>query len=208
MNLLLTDIEARVLGSLIEKEITTPDYYPLTLNSTVNACNQKSSRFPVMSLDEAAVSKALVSLREKKLVWEVHGAGSRTAKFKHNITSSFSCSPQETACLCVLLLRGPRTPGEIRVNSLMLFQFNELTEVDDTLQGLMTRGDGPFVAKLPRQHGFKEQRYAHLFCGEVDASAPVESDESGPDDAYAQLEKRVSDLENEVRELKLHIGKL
>jgi uncharacterized protein len=202
MDIQLTEIEARILGSLIEKELTTPDYYPLSLNSLINACNQKSSRHPVMNLGEADVEGALKTLREKKLVWEVHSSGSRTVKFRHDIGEVFKLSKIEIACICLLLLRGPSTIGEIRTNSSRLHDFGDLDEVERTLNALQEKDGGPFVMKLPRRTGQKENRYAHLFCGDA-----VESDQNIPDemiypDRVENLEKRVSSLEDEIDKLK------
>ncbi len=197
MNLLLTPIEARVLGVLIEKERTTPDHYPLTLNSLTNACNQKSSRSPVMDLDESEVETAVSSLREKKIVWEFHGAGSRTPKYKHDLTKTIEFSKKEIASVCVLLLRGAQTTGEIRNNSTRIYKFIDLNEVDDTLNGLQEREDGPFITKLSRQQGHKEQRFVHCFCGEINEEEIIF--ETVKQDT---LEQRVSDLEEEVKELK------
>jgi uncharacterized protein YceH (UPF0502 family) len=162
---ILNSVEVRVLGSLIEKEITTPEYYPLTLNALVNACNQISNRDPVASFDEKTVARALESLREKKLAWMVTGVG-RVPKYEHRFAEAFQLAAQEIAVLCVLMLRGPQTVGEIRGRTGRLYEFKELEEVDLTLQALMA-AQSPFVMRLPRQPGTKEARYAHLLAGEV-----------------------------------------
>jgi uncharacterized protein len=162
---ILNSVEVRVLGSLIEKEITTPEYYPLTLNALVNACNQISNRDPVVSFDEKTVARALESLREKKLAWMVTGVG-RVPKYEHRFAEAFQLAAQEIAVLCVLMLRGPQTVGEIRGRTGRLYEFKELEEVDLTLQALMA-AQSPFVMRLPRQPGTKEARYAHLLAGEV-----------------------------------------
>jgi uncharacterized protein YceH (UPF0502 family) len=162
---ILNAAEVRVLGSLIEKEITTPEYYPLTLNALVNACNQISNRDPVVSFDEKTVARALESLREKKLAWMVTGVG-RVPKYEHRFAEAYQLAAQEIAVLCVLMLRGPQTVGEIRGRTGRLYEFKELEEVDLTLQALMA-AQSPFVVRLPRQPGTKEARYAHLLAGEV-----------------------------------------
>jgi uncharacterized protein len=207
-NVLLTETEARVLGSLVEKDITTPDYYPLSLNALVNACNQKSNREPVMNLNDDAVRQALHSLNEKGLAGNASGAGdSRVAKFEHRMQEAFNLPRPETALLCVLLLRGPQTPGELRGRAERLHRFEDLTDVQSTLQKLMTREE-PLAKVLPRQPGTKEARYAHLLCGdkpEWDAPAPaVEArSESGvDDDRMVRLEEEVAALRKEMADLK------
>ena len=165
-------MEARVLGALIEKDITTPDYYPLSLNALVNACNQKSNRDPVMSLDENAVRDALYSLNEKGLAGAVSSADSRVSKYEHRLQESFNLARGETALLCVLLLRGPQTPGELRGRSERMFQFNDLSDVLSTLQRMIQREDA-LVKMLARQPGTKEARYAHLLCGDVEGAEAV-----------------------------------
>lgn len=207
-NVLLTETEARVLGSLVEKDITTPDYYPLSLNALVNACNQKSNREPVMNLNDDAVRQALHSLNEKGLAGNASGAGdSRVAKFEHRMQEAFNLTRPETALLCVLLLRGPQTPGELRGRAERLHRFEDLTDVQSTLQKLMTREE-PLAKVLPRQPGTKEARYAHLLCGdkpEWEAPAPmVEARlESGVDDErIVRLEEEVAALRKEMADLK------
>jgi len=164
---ILNEYEARVVGSLIEKQMTTPDYYPLTLNALTHACNQKNNRDPVVAYDEPTVQRALDSLREKKLAYVFTGSESRVPKYGHLFPKSYDLSPPEVAALCVLLLRGPQTVGEIRGRTGNLHQFESLAEVEVTLQGLMTREAGPLVARLPPPAGAKEPRYAHLLSGEV-----------------------------------------
>lgn len=207
-NVLLTETEARVLGSLVEKDITTPDYYPLSLNALVNACNQKSNREPVMNLNDDAVRQALHSLNEKGLAGNASGAGdSRVAKFEHRMQEAFNLTRPETALLCVLLLRGPQTPGELRGRAERLHRFEDLTDVQSTLQKLMTREE-PLVKVLPRQPGTKEARYAHLLCGdkpEWEAPAPVVEarSESGVDDErIVRLEEEVAALRKEMADLR------
>jgi uncharacterized protein len=207
-NVLLTETEARVLGSLVEKDITTPDYYPLSLNALVNACNQKSNREPVMNLNDDAVRQALHSLNEKGLAGNASGAGdSRVAKFEHRMQEAFNLPRPETALLCVLLLRGPQTPGELRGRAERLHRFEDLTDVQSTLQKLMTREE-PLAKVLPRQPGTKEARYAHLLCGdkpEWDAPAPVveaRSESGVDDDRMVRLEEEVAALRKEMADLK------
>lgn len=207
-NVLLTEDEARVLGSLVEKDITTPDYYPLSLNALVNACNQKSNRDPVMNLNDGAVRQAVHSLNEKGLAGTASGAGdSRVAKFEHRMQEAFNLTRPETALLCVLLLRGPQTPGELRGRAERLHRFEDLTDVQSTLQKLMSREE-PLAKVLPRQPGTKESRYVHLLCGdkpEWDAP-PLPVDvraESSPDsERIVRLEEEVAALRQEVADLK------
>jgi uncharacterized protein len=208
-NVLLTEAEARVLGSLVEKDITTPDYYPLSLNALVNACNQKSNRDPVMNLNDDAVRQALHSLNEKGLAGNATGAGdSRVAKFEHRMQEAFNLTRPETALLCVLLLRGPQTPGELRGRTERLHRFEDLTDVQSTLQKLMAREE-PLAKVLPRQPGTKEARYAHLLGGdkpEWEAPAAVVSEARGEnstdDERIVRLEEEVATLRKEMADLK------
>jgi len=205
---ILTQVEVRVLGSLIEKEITTPEYYPLTLNALVNACNQISNRDPVVSFDERTVARALESLREKRLAWMVTGIG-RVPKYEHRFSEALKLAEQELAVLCVLMLRGPQTVGEIRGRTTRLYEFKELEEVELTLQALMT-AEPPLAIKLPRQPGTKESRYAHLLAGEV----RVEEREAAPrlepatlevrqeNEIIAKLEEELTHVRNELADLK------
>src|SRR5271165_6236293 len=163
MALELSEVEARVLGALIEKEATTPEYYPLSLNALVNACNQKNNREPVMQLNEEEVRLALNRLRDQDLAAAVHD--SRVAKYEHRIQEVFNFTRGETAVLCVLLLRGPQTPGELRGRTERMHHFEDLTEVQSTLQRLMQH-DPPLARVLPRQPGTKESRYKHLLAGD------------------------------------------
>ena len=195
----LSPDEVRVLGSLIEKQITTPDYYPLTLNALTNACNQLTNRDPVVSLDETTVVRTLERLREKRLATLFSGAESRVAKYKHTLTDAVLLTPAEIALLCVLLLRGPQTIGELRTRTERMFAFDTLPEVEAALTTLATRQPQPLVTKLPRQPGTKESRYAHLFSGAVEpASARLEPT---PKAAHPQ-DDRIAKLEQEVAELK------
>ena len=206
-NVVLTDNEARVLGSLVEKDITTPDYYPLTLNALVNACNQKSNRDPVMSLNDELVRQALYSLNQKGLAGTASTADSRVPKYEHRMQEAFNFTRPETAVMCVLILRGPQTPGELRGRSERMHRFEDLTDVQSTLQRLMTREE-PLVKMLPRQPGTKEARYAHLLSGvkeEWDAPAPpveVRADDTSNNERVARLEDSVEALKKDIAELK------
>ena len=205
MELTLTETEVRVLGSLIEKDITTPEYYPLSLNALVNACNQKSNRDPVMSLDENAVRDALYSLNEKGLAGAVSSADSRVSKYEHRLQEKFNLARGETAILCVLLLRGPQTPGELRGRTERMFSFNDLSDVQAALQRLMQREE-TLVKALARAPGTKEARYAHLLCGEVEgaeaASEAVVTSASLDGSRITRLEIEVGNLKSEVADLR------
>jgi uncharacterized protein YceH (UPF0502 family) len=211
MDIKLSDVEARVLGALVEKDITTPDYYPLSLNALVNACNQKNNRDPVMSLDESAVRDALNGLHDDGLAGPAGGADGRVTKYEHRLQESFNFTRGETAVLCVLLLRGPQTPGELRGRTERMHQFEDLDAVQFSLQKLMQR-EPPLVAVLPRQPGTKEARYAHLLSGEVDvaevSAARPSGAESSPADSQRirTLEAAVATLQNEVGELKRQLA--
>jgi uncharacterized protein YceH (UPF0502 family) len=210
----LSPAEVRVLGSLIEKDITTPDYYPLTLNALTNACNQSSNREPVMALGEQAIVEALNGLRERKLAFMFQGADSRVAKFGHRIAETFELERPETAVLCVLLLRGPQTPGEIRGRTGRMHEFANLEQTEASLAKLMERTPEALAVKLPRQAGTKEQRFAHLLGGAVAASAPqglaqtevpyVDSKE----ERIARLEAEVSAMRAEVADLRGQLAEL
>jgi len=207
VNILLNEVECRVLGSLVEKEVTTPEYYPLSLNALLNACNQKSNRDPVMTLDEAAVRQALQSLEGQSLVRSVSPADSRVTKYEHRLQEAYNFYRNETAILCLLLLRGPQTPGELRSRSERMHSFDDLAAVQSSLQHLMKR-EPPLVKTLPRQPGTKETRYAHLLAGDV---VPAESESraqlhvavsSVENDTIKKLEDQVVALRNEVADLK------
>jgi uncharacterized protein len=208
VNPVLNAIEARVLGALIEKDITTPDYYPLSLNALVNACNQKSNRDPVMSLDESAVRDALYSLNEKGLAGAVSSADSRVSKYEHRLQEKFNLARGETAILCVLLLRGPQTPGELRGRTERMFSFNDLSEVQAASQRLMQREDA-LVKMLVRQPGTKEARYAHLLSGEVEdgeaAAETVVTSASLDAGRITRLEIEVGNLKSEIAGLREQI---
>jgi uncharacterized protein len=210
----LTAVEARVLGSLIEKDITTPDYYPLTLNALTNACNQSSNREPVVSYGEADVVRGLDGLREKKLAFMFQGADSRVAKFGHRIAESFELARPETSVLCVLLLRGAQTPGEIRGRTGRMHEFPSLEATEASLHALMQRSPEPLAARLARQPGMKEQRYAHLLSGEpaLPVPAAVGTEPSAPlhaeDDRLSRVEQDAVTLRAEVAELRQQLADL
>jgi hypothetical protein len=189
----------------VEKDITTPDYYPLSLNALVNACNQKNNRDPVMSLDENTVRDALSGLQEMNLAGPASGADSRVTKYEHRLQEMFNFSRGETAVLCVLLLRGPQTPGELRGRTERMHRFEDLEAVQGSLQKLMQR-EQPLVVMLPRQPGTKESRFAHLFAGEIDvaelASQSATATALGDQQRIIRLEEQVADLQRELSELK------
>jgi uncharacterized protein YceH (UPF0502 family) len=213
MSLELTEVEARVLGALVEKETTTPEYYPLSLNALINACNQKSNRDPVMNLNEDAVRKALRSLTDQYVVRSASG-DSRVVKFEHRLNELYNFHRHEIAVLCVLLLRGPQTPGELRTRSERLYAFEDLDAVHSALNLLMRR-EPPLVKVLPRQPGTKESRYMHLLSGDV---VPQESASSAAEDSHLEAGQspglpsadlsRITDLENEVSSLRRELETL
>ena len=204
----LTPAEVRVLGSLIEKEITTPEYYPLSLNALASACNQISNRDPAVSFDEKTVARALESLRDKQLIWMVTGVG-RVPKYEHRFTEQLKLAAQEAAVLCVLMLRGPQTAGEIRGRTGRLYEFLQLEEVELTLQALMSAGP-PLITKLPRQPGTKESRYAHLLSGEVQVEErevatrvePATLEVRDENERIARLEQELTRVRAELTDLK------
>jgi hypothetical protein len=225
----LTPVEARILGALIEKEITTPDYYPLSLNALVNACNQKSNRDPAMNLDDTTVEDSLRTLAEKNLAGRADNMDSRVTKYEHRLQEAFNFTRLETAILCELLLRGPQTPGELRSRAERMHHFDDLNEVHSTLQRLM-KYDPPIVKILPRQPGTKEQRYTHLLSGDFEPShpesaspaasnasstprasvapiAPTATASSAPNaDRISRLEQQVAALQAEVTTLKQQLA--
>jgi uncharacterized protein YceH (UPF0502 family) len=205
MSLVLTDIETRVLGSLIEKDITTPDYYPLSLNALVSACNQKNNRDPVMTLDEDSVSHALATLQEKRLAGPASGADSRVTKYEHRLQEVFNFDRREIAILCVLLLRGPQTPGELRGRTERMYRFETLDDVISTLDRLSQR-QPPLAAVLPRQPGTKESRYMHLFSGDAPTAVDVARAPSRASDLAHTSDDRITHLENEVQELRREVA--
>ena len=202
--MILTEIEIRVLGSLIEKDITTPDYYPLSLNALVNACNQKNNRDPVMTLDESSVREALSTLQEKRLAGPASGADSRVTKYEHRSQEVFNFDRRETAVLCVLLLRGPQTPGELRGRTDRMYHFEALEDVVSTLDRLSHR-EPPLVAILPRQPGTKESRYMHLFSGDAPPQVFVERAPTPATAASGSTADRIATLEAEVASLRAEL---
>jgi len=215
--IVLTAAQARVLGALVEKEVTTPEYYPLSLNALINACNQRSNREPVMALDEEEVRQALHGLDDLHLAGRARSADGRVAKYEHWLGEAFNFSRAETALLCVLLLRGPQTPGELRGRTDRLHRFEEIADVLAALQKLMERTP-PLAAVLPRQPGTKESRYAHLLSGGVEtlpiaaveaAFIPRETgQDSGHEERIAQLEATATELRQEVAALRQKIDDL
>jgi hypothetical protein len=204
MESLLNETEVRVLGCLIEKEMSTPEYYPLSLNALVNACNQKNNRDPVTAHDETTVARALVSLKQKQLIYESSGA--RVPKYGHNFTKLNKMVPAEAAIMCELMLRGPQTPGELRSRTERLHKFASLEEVEHALDDLM---EMKFVVKLPRQPGRKESRYAHQLMGEIKIEEqtsearlePAMAQVRAEDDRMARLENELVDLRGQVDQL-------
>jgi uncharacterized protein len=212
MEIKLTDTEVRVLGALIEKDITTPEYYPLSLNALLNACNQKSNRDPVMQLDEDAVRDALDGLQAQRMAGPARGADSRVTKYEQRLQEVFNFTRPEIAVLCVLLLRGPQTPGELRGRTERLHRFEALDDVQSALQKLMQR-EPPLAKVLARQPGMKESHYAHLLAGDVaeaelpaHGGAPVERD-SADGERIARLEEEVAELRRELGEIKDQLEK-
>src|ERR1700728_2870127 len=211
MNIELSPNEARVIGCLIEKEITTPDQYPLSLNALTNACNQKTNRDPVVDLAEAAVQQTVDALMKKYLVSDKSaGYGGRVTKYKHRFCNtefgSLKFSAQEVGIICVLLLRGPQTPGELRARTNRLCEFADADQVEATLRNLMAREDGPFIARLPRAAGARESRYAHLFSGIIESVDEPAAEEAAP--GAPTLSQRVSQLEESVSRLQAEIDAL
>ena len=201
----LTEVEARVLGALIEKDITTPDYYPLSLNALVNACNQKSNREPVMELGEDTVREALASLQQKRLAGPAGGSESRVAKYEHRLQEVLNLDRRETAVLCVLLLRGPQTPGELRGRTERLYRFEHLDDVQSALQKLIGQ-EPPLVKVLPRQPGTKEARYVHLMSGDV-ASAELPLAPPAAPDRFDQLQRELEALRKRVDSLEAELDR-
>ncbi len=205
----LNEYELRVVGALVEKSIATPDYYPMTLNALVNACNQKNHRDPVVGYDEATVVRALDSLREKKLAYTFHGSDSRVPKYGHLFAKAYELNEAENAVMTVLVLRGPQTPGELRSRTAHLHNFDNLPEVETTLNDLSLRSE-PLVVKLPRQPNSRESRFAHLLGGDInieELAAAAEKSESsasssrGGNERIAKLEEEVSTLRQKLADL-------
>ena len=192
-----TEIEARIVGALIEKQLTTPEYYPLTLNALVAACNQKTNREPVTNYDEQSVTRALDDLRDKNIVYVFYGSTSRVPKYKHILPDVLHLEPSETAVMCVLMLRGPQTIGELRERTGRLYDFRDLNDVNETLESLIKREE-PLITRLERAPGQKEARFAHLLCGEVTSYTPPERTAT----RGAANDERVEKLEQELESLK------
>ncbi|MGL5242624.1 MAG: YceH family protein [Kluyvera ascorbata] len=206
----LTPLEARVIGCLLEKQVTTPEQYPLSINAVATACNQKTNREPVMTLSEAEVQEQLDTLVKRHYLRTVSGFGNRVTKYEQRFCNSefgdLKLSSAEVALVTTLLLRGAQTPGELRGRAQRMHEFADMAEVESTLERLANREDGPFVVRLPREPGKRESRYMHLFSGEVDLqAAAVQSDASEVDD---DLRARVEALEGEVAELKQRLDSL
>jgi uncharacterized protein YceH (UPF0502 family) len=207
MNIELSPLEARVIGCLIEKQITTPDHYPLSLNALVNACNQKSNRDPLMEVDEPTIQATVDQLARKHFVVERSGFGSRVAKYQHRFCNTefgtLKLTPQELAIVCELLVRGPQTPGELRTRASRMAPFSEVDQVEAALESMRTREDGPFVVRLPREPGRRDARWAHLFSGAV-AVAPIEAEPQtvAVANVAAETPSRLDRLEDEVRRLR------
>jgi uncharacterized protein YceH (UPF0502 family) len=218
MNIVFTPNEARVIGCLIEKEITTPDQYPLSLNALTNACNQKTNREPVLELSESEVQQSVDSLMKKYMVSDKSaGYGGRVTKYKHRFCNtefgSLKFTKQELGIICVMLLRGPQTPGELRSRTNRLCEFADAEAVEAALQGLMAREDGPFIARLGRAPGARESRYAHLFSGAIESatepeSEPAQLSSAAGDPSAPTLSQRVKLLEETVAELRAKIDAL
>lgn len=205
MNIELTDVELRVLGVLIEKEVTTPDYYPMSLNALQAGCNQKSNRDPVMDCTEEVVMEAIDSLKEKRLAWQLSAAGARVPKFEHNIRSFFSLDEAETAVLCILMLRGAQTAGEIRTRAERMYAFKSLDEVVQKLNDL-AGAETPLVRELPRVAGHKENRWTQLFCEQSVPSVEI-NPQAGTSSQHTSSEKK-SVLEQRIDALEQQVGEL
>ncbi|MGV3546288.1 MAG: YceH family protein [Pedobacter sp.] len=201
----LNQEQIRVLGALMEKAKTTPDYYPMTMNGLVAACNQKTSRKPVVNYDEETIGAALNSLKIGGLISTATGGSSRATKYKHNFAIAYPILPSEVAVMCLLFLRGPQTPGEINTNSGRLHEFETLEEVNQTLEKLATEG---YIKQLPKRPGQKEQRYAHLFSGDVEFVEEDFANEETSTRSNSALEERVAKLEIELAEVTEKLDKL
>lgn len=208
MATILNDIEVRVLGCLVEKQVTTPEYYPLTLNALTLACNQKNNRNPVTAYSETEVAQALETLREKNLTYVFHGSTSRVPKYKHVMPEVMHLSKPQMAIMCVLMLRGPATVGELRGHGARLHEFSGLEEVEETLNSLVSREPESLIMRLPRQPGQKEARVAHLLSGEVSIDSIPEETASTRSRARGGDSDRVAALEAEVENLKTEVVQL
>ena len=208
MDYLLDPAEIRVLGALIEKQIATPDYYPLTFNSLLVACNQKTARNPVTDYGEKEITEALEGLREKGFAVQINMAGSRVEKYRHRMDTFADFDEKEIAILCVLMLRGAQTIGELRQRTERLYAFKDLTETEETLKGLMERADPePLVAELPKDPGRKEKRYVHLFS-DIPASSSEHETITLPKASPSQVQEKLQALESVVEELREEMGVL
>ena len=216
----LADVDVRILGSLIEKELSTPDYYPLSLNALTNACNQTSNRDPIVHYDEDTVARAIEGLRKRSLVRVVQQSGSRVSKYRHLVNETLGLVSRQTAVLCVLMLRGPQTVGELRTRTERLVRFESLEEVETVLEQLMSRAPSPIAGRLPLQPGQKELRYAHLLAGEVTYEGPPDRPAhsqahvmsagraeagQGAADRVAALEQAVDELRRDVADLRAQL---
>ena len=209
MSKILNEVEVRVVSSLVDKQVTTPEYYPLTLNALTQACNQKSNREPIVSFDEPEIVQALESLREKNLVYVFYGSSSRVPKYKHMMPEVFHLDGQELAVLCVLMLRGPQTAGELRERANRLAEFTTPGDVEEALKSLMENESQPLVTKLARRQGQKEARYAHMLGGDVVAENGVDENFVGDSPAHKLREsERVLKLESEVDALRAEVAEL
>ena len=205
MRILLTAEEARVLGALMEKEVSTPDHYPLSLNALTNACNQTTSRDPIVRYDDDEVVRALDSLRERKLLWEVDQAGGRVRKYQQQFSKWHDLDPQAHAVMTLLLLRGAQTPGELKSRSERLAEFRDLAEVESVL-GRLGERNPPFAVRLPRLPGTKEFRYTHLLCGEIGTATLAEGEVSQVGSTGQSLSERVVRLEADVANLRAELA--
>ncbi|MGL5585603.1 MAG: YceH family protein [Plesiomonas sp.] len=214
MKIQLTAYEARVIGCLLEKQVTTPEQYPLSLNGLTTACNQKTNRDPVLELSDSDVQNVLDDLLKKRLIRDLSGFGHRVAKYEHRFCNSefghLKLNPQEFALICTLLLRGPQTAGELRTRTQRLAEFSDVQAVEVVLEKLATRDDGPYVVQLPREAGKRESRYMHLFCGEVSAAeTSFVRDSQGEQPASNQSESaRITQLEEDVAALQQRVSTL
>ena len=203
----LNEIEARVVGALVEKQLTTPEYYPLTLNALVNACNQKNNREPVMLLDETTVTRALEDLRDRNIVYVFYGSTSRVPKYKHMLPSVYELEPAEVALVAVLMLRGPQTVGELKERTARMHTFNDLADTQSWLDKLATR-DEPIVVRLERLAGQKDPRYAHLLSGEIDLESIAAAHTASHPARAAFDPGHIETLESEVARLSTEIEEL
>lgn len=209
LNPILNEVEVRIVGALIEKQVTTPDYYPLTLNALMHACNQIQNRDPVVAFDERTIAAAVETLREKNLVYVFYGSDSRVPKYKHIMPEIFGLTPPELAIICVLMLRGPQTVGEIRGRTSRLYDFSDLAEVEATLDTLAQKDPHALVAKLPRQAGQKDARFAHLLAGEPAVGEAVAAERIEPARARVRADnERLAGLEAEIEALRGEVAEL